>query len=117
MSSDVVNLELEQAKKRFNTLHTSVLAEISSMLRKAKLMPLVDLVSHNPTFTEMVEQLEEFKSAAEQIASIFEIGAEDTFAMINTNIALARQLANAIEDECHDSLGAAVAALDEKPFI
>jgi hypothetical protein len=37
--------------------------------------------------------------------------------MIDHYIALARDLAVSIDDECHESLGAAIAALDEKPYV
>jgi hypothetical protein len=110
-------LEVKRAKKRFHSLHTSILGEITSMLRKAKFMPLVELSGHNPSFIEMVEELENFRAGAEQLAKIFDIDSAESFAMINKCIELARNLAIAIDDECHDSLGAAVAALDDMPYV
>jgi prephenate dehydrogenase len=106
---------LENAKKRFNTLHSSIYGEISSMLSKAKIMPMPDLMMQNPSFTRLVQILKEFREPLSILAPMLEI--DDELPMLDEYISLAEKLADAIESESHDNLCGVIAALDEKPYI
>ena len=107
--------ELQAAKKRFTLVYSGIFGEISSMLSKAKLMPLTKLMEHNPSFTEMVDQLQEYRCIVELInkgmGGIFDVG------MVDTYIEKAKALAISIDKEDHEGLGAAIAALDELPYV
>jgi hypothetical protein len=109
--------QIAEAVKRFNGLHGCIFGDISSMLRTAKLAPIEDLRAHDPNFTEMVGILEEYKIIIVSLSAFLEQITEHTINRLDEYINLARKLAEAIESHCYDALGAAIAALDEKPYI
>ncbi|MGI2067881.1 hypothetical protein [Shewanella sp. MF08487] len=115
--NEVQTKQIAEAVKRFNGLHGSIFGDISSMLRTAKLAPIEDLRAHDPNFTEMVVILEEYKVIIVGLSTFLEQITEATIQRLDEYISLARDLAVAIESHCYDALGAAIAALDEKPYV
>ncbi len=87
------------------------------MLKKAKIMPMEDLRSHNPTFEEIVTQLRIYRVIASAAAKALDISEEDEMVDPDIYIELADGLAKAIKSNDHDALCEAIAALDEKPYI
>ncbi|RUO80254.1 hypothetical protein CWI84_06375 [Idiomarina tyrosinivorans] len=108
-------LLVKEAQDRFQRLHAAIFAEVSAMLRKAKLMPLVKLENHKPTFAELVDELRNLRNVVDKLSQM--INERVNLADIDQYIGLADKLAKAIDKGCHDSLGAAIAELDEKPYI
>lgn len=114
------NLEflLKRAKSRFSGLQAIIFGEISSMLRTAKLLPLYELQTQNPTFMQIVEQLREYRDIAKQVASMLGgVISQSEIDDVSEYLAFAEDLAEAIDANSPDSLCAAIAALDEKPYI
>ncbi|ENG6107235.1 hypothetical protein ACAY19_002164 [Serratia liquefaciens] len=107
----------KKAVLRFNRLTYAIVGEISSMLKKAKVMPLADLQNHNPTFEEVVRQLRIYRALSEAAANALGIDGADDLNEIDTYINLADDLATAIASDDYDSLCGAIAALDTKPYI
>lgn len=118
---DYSDSDPEQLRKiaiqRFNRLTYAIVGEISSMLKKAKIMPMEDLRSHDPTFEEIVKQLRVYRLVASAAADALGISEEDEMADPDIYIELADGLAKAIKSNDHDALCEAIAALDEKPYI
>lgn len=109
---------LKIAKKRFNGLQAIIFGEISAMLKTSKLLPLYELQNQNPTFKDIVAELTTYRDIATQVATI--VGAaidQSEIDNVNEYLELALELAKAIDSDDHDSLCAAIAALDEKPYI
>lgn len=118
--SNVVSIDarqLEDAKSRFKLLHSRIFGNISEMLRKARLMPLHKLSEENPSFVMLVDELIDLRATIKLLAPQLELTSFAEIGLIDQYIGLAHDLAVSIESECHDSLGAAVAALDEQPYI
>lgn len=111
------DVQLIQAKKRFTTLWNSLFGEISSMLGKAKLFPIHELVGVNPSFAELVANLKSLRETIELLKPLLPGTNAAHLSMIDEYIDLAEALADSIDARCSDSLGAAIAALDEKPYI
>lgn len=107
----------KKAVNRFNTLTYGILGEISSMLSKAKLLPIPELQIHNPTFDEVVTQLRLYRALAERVAELLHIDKTNELNELDDYIELADDLAQAIASDHADALCAAIAALDEKPYI
>ena len=119
---NIVELDLserdsaENAYKVFNSVHSAMFGEISSMLRKAKLTPILNLRDVNPSFTAMVDVLDEYLAILVKLDVHIDITSnhlDDT----RQYLKLVRNLAEAIDSNDSDSLGEAIAALDEKPYI
>jgi len=106
----------KKAVNRFNELHSSIFGSISSMLSQAKIQPMGTLRGKNPSFTALVDELSLYRTVAEKLGNLLEDGREN-LAMIDEYLELARGMANAIDNDNHDALCAAIAALDEKPYI
>ncbi|PML45976.1 hypothetical protein BCT75_24440 [Vibrio lentus] len=120
--NNVVKLGLNQeehkaAKIKFRRLHSAMFGEISSMLRTAKLAPMLELQVHEPSFTAMVEELETYLTFLEQLKAVFTAVNETDVENAREYLSLVKALAMAIESDDHDGLCAAIAALDEKPYI
>lgn len=107
----------KQAVQRFNSLTSAIIGEISSMLSKAKLMPIPDLQTQNPTFDKIVEQLWMYKSLAVIVADLLKVDKKHELDMLDEYIGLVDNLAQAILSDDPDTLCGAIAALDEKPYI
>ncbi|WP_313396654.1 hypothetical protein [Atlantibacter hermannii] len=107
----------KRAVRRFNALTSSILGEISAMLKKAKLLPIPELQMNNPNFTEIVEQLRLYRMLSEMAADLLKIEKQDDLNDLDTYIGLADDLAKAIDADDYDALCGAIAALDEKPYI
>lgn len=110
--------KIELAKKRFKKIQAQMFGEISSMLRKAKLTPIWELQENNPSFTALASDLEYFLEHLKQFSEIM----PEKFTTEEINravdyVRLTKDLAVAIDNDDDDSLGAAIAALDEKPYI
>ena len=106
----------KKAVNRFNELHSSIFGSISAMLSQAKIQPMGTLRGKNPSFTALVDELQLYRDIAERLVTLLEDGAEN-LAMIDEYLELARSMADAIDGENFDGLCAAIAALDEKPYI
>lgn len=114
----IVTLEEKQlieAKKRYSALHRAIFGEISSMLGKAKLEPMERLHGLDPSFTALVNELKSFRDIVNALAPL--LGLNGEIGMIDEYISLAEALATSIDAENHDDLCAAIAALDDKPYI
>ena len=119
MCKAVVDLEKElevKAIKSYKKLHEDIIGVISSMLRTAKIEPMHYLIDHDPSFTSLVEELEGLVGILKRLKDVLGIG-PDGLNIVVEYIGLARNLAEAIDSGCNDSLMAATAALDEKPYI
>lgn len=122
-TSNVVALQVKtedlhkKAVQRFNSLTYSIIGEISSMLSKAKLMPIPDLQTHNPTFDKIVEQLWIYRKLAGNVADLLKIDKTHELDMLDEYIGYVDDLAQAIISDNADMLCGAIAALDEKPYI
>ncbi|MBI6547392.1 hypothetical protein [Xenorhabdus lircayensis] len=107
----------KRAVSRFHELHAAIFGEISSILKKAKLLPLIELRKHNPSFTEIAEELIKYRDLAQKVAAWLDIEEDQFSAYVDEYIALTRELAKAIDDDNPEALCGAIAALDEKPYI
>lgn len=105
------------AKNAFNTICSQIVGHVSHMLREAKLLPLSELSTQIPSYTEMVTELKYSSSLCEYLNPLLNNTLTSEIDVVNKLIMLADNLAKAIEIECTDSLGAAIAALDEEPYI
>ncbi|MGT3492063.1 hypothetical protein [Klebsiella pneumoniae] len=103
----------KRAVARFNSLTYA----ISSMLSKAKLLPIPELQLNNPTFEEVVSQLRLYRALSEKVAELLKIDRKDELAELDAYIELADDLAQAIVADNPEGLCAAIAALDEKPYV
>ncbi|EJL6876770.1 hypothetical protein VCSRO18_3341 [Vibrio cholerae] len=128
MSNVVTDLNFEKLEKqtllqkknaitRFRRIHGAMYGEISSMLRIAKLAPMNELQNHEPSFTAMANELEQYLESLIRLHEIF-----DSINVSDVNHAreyldLVKNLAKAIEADDYDGLCEAIAALDEKPYI
>jgi hypothetical protein len=112
---DINSGKVEEQTAKFYVLYHRCFGDITAMLRKAKVMPMGDLAAHNPSFTQMVINLKELREVAKQVSDLLNIG--EDFTHLDLCISLTESLANSIESQCHDSLGSAVAALDQTPHI
>ena len=107
----------KRAVARFNSLTYAIIGEISSMLSKAKLLPIPELQLNNPTFEEVVSQLRLYRALSERVAELLKIDRKDELAELDAYIELADDLAQAIVADNPEGLCAAIAALDEKPYV
>ena len=107
----------KKAVARFNTLTYGILGEISSMLSKAKLLPIPELQLNDPTFDRVVSQLRLYRVLAETVSELLKIDKRQELADLDEYIEYADDLAQAIASDNADALCAAIAALDEKPYI
>lgn len=107
----------EFAVEEFWRLHGEMFGEIKSMLGTAKLTPIEELQNHEPNFTAMVDNLETYLGILKKLHEILESIDADSISHVEEYLTFVRQLAQAIEDDDPDGLGAAIAALDEKPYI
>lgn len=107
----------KKAVNRFNSLTSSILGEVSYMLKKAKLLPIPELQRNNPTFSEVVEQLKLYRMLSEMAVDLLKIDNSAELKELDVYIGLADELAKAIDAGDHDALCAAISALDEKPYI
>ena len=119
---NIVELDLperdsgEKARKMFNSLHSAIFGEISAMLRTAKLTPILTLRDVNPSFTTMVDALEEYLAILVKLDAFTDMISchlDDT----RKYLKLVRNLAKAIDNDDSESLCEAISALDEKPYI
>jgi hypothetical protein len=108
-------LAFKQAKDRFNIAYYGLFSEIGAMLSKAKLMPIHALCAENPSFNKRAQELVDIKPVLEVLAPYFGVNYDKN--MIEDYIELVVDLASAIDSNDPDNLGAAIAALDEKPYI
>ncbi|MGS3503236.1 hypothetical protein [Citrobacter koseri] len=116
-SQESVEILHKKAVDRFNNLTYGILGEISSMLSKAKLLPIPELRVNNPTFDQIVSQLKLYRALAERVAELLKIDKKQELADLDEYIEHADDLAQAIASDNADALCAAIAALDEKPYI
>jgi len=117
--SNVEKLEeklIIKAKTEYKRLHSGIIGQISAMLNTAKIEPMHNLIGLDPSFTSLVEDLEKYMVIIKKLKDALDIKDED-IEVVSEYVTLARRVAESIDSECHDSLGAAVAALDEKPYI
>lgn len=107
----------KRAVNKFNSLYSAILGEISSMLKKARLLPMPELQRNNPTFTEIVAQLKFFRELSGVAVELLKIDKNEDLSELDDYIRLATQLAQAIDSDDYDSLCGAIAALNDKPYI
>ncbi|MGC0989765.1 hypothetical protein WKH43_11835 [Pantoea agglomerans] len=107
----------DQAVDEFNRLHGTMIGEISSMLKTAKVAPLIELRKKDPTFASVVAELKIFREVCVALAPHFSVDKTSEIKMIDEYLALADDLAEAIDADNTDALCAAIAALDVKPYI
>ncbi|KAF3984707.1 MAG: hypothetical protein HFP81_00755 [Methylococcales symbiont of Hymedesmia sp. n. MRB-2018] len=74
------------------------------------------LAGLDPSFTSLVVDLERYMEIIKKLKDALDITDSD-IEFVAEYIVLARSLAESIDSGCSDNLGAAVAALDEKPYI
>ncbi|MGH1373570.1 MAG: hypothetical protein ACRBBW_16135 [Cellvibrionaceae bacterium] len=116
--NDIEAQLIKDAKARFNRLHSRIFGDISDMLRVAKLEPLHVLTDNDPSFTALVVELDELRGIVLGLWEIMpEISSKANLDTLDEYLGLTRELAVSIESGCSDSLGAAISALDEKPYI
>ena len=77
----------KRAVARFNSLTYAIIGEISSMLSKAKLLPIPELQLNNPTFEEVVSQLRLYRALSEKVAELLKIDRKDELAELDAYIA------------------------------
>ncbi|MDA5483092.1 hypothetical protein PGS49_20960 [Yersinia intermedia] len=106
-----------RAVNRFNSLHSAILGEISSMLKKASLLPIPELQRNNPTFTEIVKQLKFFRELSDVAVKMLKIDKAEDLRELDDYILHAENLAEAIDSDDYDALCGAIAALNDKPYI
>lgn len=106
-----------RAVNKFNSLYGAILGEISSMLKKAQLLPIPELQRNNPTFTEVVKQLKFFRELSGVAAEMLKINKADDLRDLDDYIFHAENLAEAIDSDDYDALCGAIAALNDKPYI
>ncbi len=87
------------------------------MLKKAKLLPIPELKCNNPTFAETVTQLRLYRDFSVIVADMLKLDKNDDLKELDIYIGLVDDLAKAIDSDDYDALCAAIAALDEKPYI
>ncbi|HGF7521923.1 TPA: hypothetical protein AB5A43_003368 [Vibrio cholerae] len=104
------------AIQRFTRLHGAMYGEISSMLRRAKLAPMEALQAHEPSFTQMAVELEEYLGVLVVLSQMLDLE-EHVITHATEYLLLIKKLASAIEVGDPELLGEAIAALDEKPYI
>lgn len=115
--NDIVAItQKEEAIALFRQNYNIMFGDISGMLRKAKLTPIMDLQGQDPSFTNMAVELEHYMFLLDKLGCEIEISSQ-YMARAREYLILVHQLAEAIENDDCDSLGAAIAALDEKPYI
>lgn len=107
----------KRAVIKFNSLYSTILGEISSMLKKARLLPIPELKQNNPTFTEIVTQLKYFRELSGVAVELLNIDRNEDLSDLDDYIRLADNLAQAIDSDDYDSLCEAIAALNDKPYI
>lgn len=107
----------KKAVQRFNSLTSAIIGEISSMMSKAKVMPIPELQAHNPTFDKVVEQLRIYRALSGKVAELLGIDRQEELSLLDEYIELADDLAQAIIADSFDALCGAISALDEKPYI
>ncbi|ELH4834624.1 hypothetical protein AKG94_01465 [Vibrio harveyi] len=107
--------QFELGRRRFQFLYESIFGEISSMLSKVKLMPLHSLCEEEPSLKKRAEDLIQLQSIMEEVAKLLNISYNKT--QIDEYIDLAVRVGDAIDSECPETLGAAIAELDLKPYI
>lgn len=105
-----------KAKSEYKRLHSGIIGEISSMLKTAKIEPMHYLTGLDPSFTSLVVDLESYMVIIEKLKDSLDIKARD-IETVKEYIVLARDIAESIDSGCSDTLGAAIAALDEKPYV
>lgn len=111
-------MQRTQAIERFNRLHSAIFGDISYMLKTAKISPMDSLQDHDPHFSVMVDRLELLKSILTPLSDYLpEVVNGTVIARLEEYIELARNIAEAIEKDCYDALGEAIAKLDEKPYV
>jgi len=113
-STDILVIK---AKRRFQGLHSEIVGEISTILKKAKLMPIVELQANDPSFTAIVEELRRMRQILEILHDHLGDEISHNMSILDTYIDLADSLAQAIANDSPDCLGEAIAALDEQPYI
>ncbi|KAF3982204.1 MAG: hypothetical protein HFP78_02890 [Methylococcales symbiont of Hymedesmia sp. n. MRB-2018] len=86
------------------------------MLKTAKIEPMHHLAGLDPSFTSLVVDLERYMEIIKKLKDALDITDSD-IEFVAEYIVLTRSLAESIDSGCSDNLGAAVAALDEKPYI
>lgn len=106
---------LSSAKKRYRHLHAAIFGEISSMLSKAKLEPIERLHGLDPSFTALVGELKQLRDIVKALAPI--LGLNGEVAMVDEYLGLAEALATSIDTQDADELCAAIASLDDKPYV
>jgi len=105
-----------KAKSEYKRLHSSIIGEISSMLKTAKIEPMHNLIGLDQSFTSLVVDLESYMMIIEKLKEALDINDRE-IGIVREYITLARGIAESIDSWCSDTLGAAVAALDEKPYV
>jgi len=108
---------LIEGKKKYKHLHGAIYGTISSMLCRAKVEPIEFLVGLNPSFADLVKQLKDLRDVVAALAPMLEIDPKADIAMIDEYIDLAESLALSIDAQNSDSLCAAIARLDDKPYV
>lgn len=106
---------LFDAKKRYRHLHNAIFGEISSMLCRAKIEPMERLHGLDPSFTALVNELKFMREVVAALAPM--LGLNGEIGMIDEYILLAEGLATSIDSEDSDALCAAIAKLDDKPYV
>lgn len=106
---------LLDAKRRYRHLHSLIFGSISGMLGKAKLEPIEALQGLDPSFTSLVAELEGFRRIVGILSPV--LGLNGDLAMIDDYIVLAKELAESIDLQDSDKLGAAISALDDRPYV
>lgn len=107
----------KRAVNKFNTLYSAILGEISSMLKRAQLLPIPELQRNNPTFTQIVTQLKFFRELSDVAVKMLKIDKAEDLRELDDYILHAENLAEAIDSDDYDALCGAIAALNDKPYI
>ncbi len=111
----MTNKTLYQARDLFHHYHSKVMGEISSMLRRAKLTSVMHLAGERPTFSETARELEYFANIVKVLAPLLHL--EQQAEALVPYIEAVKRLGEAIDSGCEDSLGEAIAELDQLPYI
>ncbi len=116
MSNTLENI-LKAAKNRFNTIYSGIFGEISSMLKLAKLCPIHELQSRDPSFMKLLDELKQYHKIVIELNTIFAFSSEIDVSRLGEYINVVENLAKAIDSGDLDDLTQAIAQLDEKPYI
>ncbi|MDC9591708.1 hypothetical protein PSI23_21100 [Xenorhabdus sp. XENO-10] len=78
-NKDSIEIVHRRAVRKFNEFYSAIFGEISSMLKKAKLLPIPELQRNNPTFSDTVSVLKLYRDFSNLAADLLKIDKKNCF--------------------------------------